>query len=488
MRSLKFRLIGLWGLSLLSAVVLGLSLVSLYRQSNEAQVGRAQAVVAGACELIRDRYTFFVAGWPGPANGSFDAATMRQLVAVVVVALGQQAGVEGGLWDRRAGSLAYAFPTYEGTGPKTDLPTAEAEQIALLNAEAARDERIVTRTVSARSQTLTLAACPVGGPAEGVTAWTMARVQMAPGLQPLRYGLLTLLALLLIMAAWLGRTLLVWRRHVNGIESALVSAGSAGMPAILRSGERELDRIVDALNLAGRRVDDARRESEALAVRVARAERLAALGRIAAGVAHEIRNPIAAARLQGENALAGDDLRRRIGIVDMLAELNRLDGLVSELLAMSQRVEPQPTRVDLPQFLEDTMARHRHILAERGLHGSVSCEPGSAVLDAAVVGRILDNLLTNAVRHAAPNGHVTLTARRQDRTLTLAVHDDGTGVPPDLVDRVFEPFVTGRADGTGLGLAIARELADAHGGRLTLCAPGGGAQATTFALDLPQED
>ncbi len=68
MRSLKGRLIGLWGLSLLSSLVLGALLVSLYRQSTEAQVGRAQAVLARACDLIRDRYAFYVAGWTGPAE------------------------------------------------------------------------------------------------------------------------------------------------------------------------------------------------------------------------------------------------------------------------------------------------------------------------------------------------------------------------------------------------------------------------------------
>ena len=81
-----------------------------------------------------------------------------------------------------------------------------------------------------------------------------------------------------------------------------------------------------------------------MAIRVARAERLAGLGRVAAGIAHEIRNPIAAARLQGENALAGDDARRRQAITDMLGQIDRLDGLVGELLAMTQRVDPQPVR------------------------------------------------------------------------------------------------------------------------------------------------
>jgi signal transduction histidine kinase len=163
---------------------------------------------------------------------------------------------------------------------------------------------------------LLLHACPLNGPIGGLTAWTMTRVQSAPGLRPLQFSFGVLLALMVLTSAWLGRTLFVWGRHVRAIEIALAPAGRDGMPAVPRTGEREFDRIIDALNEAGRRLAQARQEAEQMAVRVARAERLAGLGRVAAGIAHGIRNPIAAARLQGENALAGDDCRRRQAIID----------------------------------------------------------------------------------------------------------------------------------------------------------------------------
>lgn len=486
-RSLRIRLFGLWLLSLVGGAAVAVLLVELYQQSAAAQVARAEAVVARGCDLIRDRFDFFTSHWSGPSPNLADAALRGNLASVVGLALEHQDRVEGGIWQTEAGPLAYAFPTYEGTGPKTDLPTAERSQIEAINRQAAQDEQPADRRTTSRAQILLLHACPLSGPITGLTGWTMTRVNTAPGFRPLLLGLGVLFALLLVMALWLGRTLLVWGRHVRGIEAALAGAGPHGMPEVPRTGERELDRIIDALNDAGKRLVAARREAEAMAERMARAERLAGLGRVAAGVAHEIRNPIAAARLQGENGLAGDDNRRKEAIGDMLAQLDRLDGLVGELLAMTQRATPCPVSVGLARFLDDCISRHEALAVDRHVTLRIVGATGTATFDPAMIGRVLDNLLTNAVRHAAEGGKVTITVEREITGLTIVVEDSGPGVAPELTGQLFEPFVTGRPDGTGLGLAIARELADAHGGLLVLRRLGGSqpGQGAAFALKLP---
>ena len=485
LHSLRTRLLGLWALSLLACVAVAFLLMQLYQQSTEAQLGRAEAVIARACDLIRDRYGFYAAGWDGAGSGQSDDRLRTDLAAAVSLALAHQEGVEGGIWQADAGPLAYAFPTYEGSGPKTDLPAAEHDRIQAVNLVAARDEQAVDRRFSSGSQTLLLHACPLNGPVSGLTAWTMTRVRAIQGFRPLQLGLGVLLALMMAMSAWLGRTLLVWGRHVRGIEAALRRTGSERMPVVARTGERELDQIIDALNEAGLRLAEAREEAASMAARAARAERLAGLGRVAAGVAHEIRNPIAAARLQGENALAGDDARRHEAIGDMLEQIDRLDGLVGELLAMTQRVEPKPVQVDLETFLAEHIARHKETAAAKALTVTVQAD-GYATFDPAVIGRILDNLLTNAIRHAPERGAVSLKAAKASDLLTLTVADTGPGVAPEVAERMFEPFVTGRPDGTGLGLAIARELADAHGGRLLLVNPSGATSGAVFMLELPQ--
>jgi signal transduction histidine kinase len=485
LHSLKIRLLGLWALSLVASVAVAALLIQLYRQSTAAQIGHADAVIARACDMIQQR--FDAAGWSSLAPTQFDERLRSELNAVVATALAHVDGVEGGIWQTESGPLAYAYPTYQGTGPKTDLPAAERDEIQAANMRAAREQQPVDHQIPSRTQTLLLRACPLNGPIGGLTGWTMTRVQSALGLRPLQFGVGILLALMVVMSAWLGRTLVVWGRHVRGIEAALGRAGSDGMPAVPHTGEQELDRIIDALNEAGDRLAAARQESDLMTLRVARAERLASLGRVAAGVAHEIRNPLAAARLQGENALAGDDRRRRQAITDMLGEIDRLDAHVAELLAMTQRVDPHPVRVDLASFLAGQAARYKEIAVARAVTIAVGELQGTACLDPAVVGRVLDNLLTNAIRHAPVGGAVILGAERAPESLTLTVEDTGPGVPLELREHLFEPFVTSRPDGTGLGLAIARELAGAHCGGLVLRPPTPGSGAV-FALTLPQED
>ncbi len=487
MHSLRSRLIALWLMSLIACVAVGVLLVQLYRQSTAAQVDRAEAVVAHACDLIRDRYRFYTAGWQGPAPSLDDNALYRDLTAAVTLALTRQDGVEGGIWQAEVGSLSYAYPTYEGSGPKTDLPTAERDNIRSINEESLREQQVADQRVALRSQTLLLHACPLGGPIPGLTAWTMTRVQVAAGYGPLGLGLGVLLALMLGMTALLTRLMLVWSRRVKGIESALATDDGGSLPSLERTGERELDRIIDALNDATTRLAAAQRQSEALAAQVASSERLAALGRVAAGVAHEIRNPIAAMRLRAENALAGDDARRRKTLADMLEQIDRLDTLISELLAMTQRREPRPVPVEVQSFLAARVEVHRAEAEAREAAITVESNVATGTLDPEMIGRIVDNLLSNAIRHTPPHGHVSISATAVDGGLRLAVADGGEGVAPDLRDRLFEPFVTGRADGTGLGLAIARELADAHGGRLTLLDPGSATPGcgAVFVLDLP---
>src|SRR5689334_10936932 len=111
-RSLRMRLGALCALSLVACAAVGVLLLALWQETSRAQIGRAEAVIAHACDLIADRWRFYSTSWAGPGSESLDPGTRADLAGLVGVALARQTGVEGGIWQSGAGPLAYAFPTY----------------------------------------------------------------------------------------------------------------------------------------------------------------------------------------------------------------------------------------------------------------------------------------------------------------------------------------------------------------------------------------
>jgi signal transduction histidine kinase len=482
MRSLRTRLFALWLMLALSGSVTAFLLVEFYQQSTNALVSRAEDAVARACRDLGDRYAFFVSGWRGVRQSEIDDALKRELVGVVEAALSRASGVEGGLRQAGNGPLAYAFPTYQGTGPKTDVPAAELATIDQVNVEALRNERPTTIRQTGQSQVLVLNACPLPGPLADVTAWTMTRAFTGQGraYNQLLIGLVVLGLTVLGSATWLGRILYSWSRKITSLETALAGrrTGQTDFPALPLTGERELDRLVDALNATRALLADEHR-------RATSSERLAAVGRLVAGLAHEIRNPIAAMRLKAENALAGDDNRRISALKTILQQIGRLDVLLRDLLAMTQQRPVQPAPTDLAAFLDRAIAGHLELAASKGVMLETAASdttPTPLRFDAEQMHRALDNLILNAIESTPPEGTIKVEADSRDGRVSFRVRDTGPGVPESIREHLFEPFVTGRPDGTGLGLAIVREIARAHGGEVRVMSDGSGA---TFEIDVP---
>jgi signal transduction histidine kinase len=315
-----------------------------------------------------------VSGWRGQ-DIAIDERLKGELQDVVRVALGRAAGVEGGIWQSATGSLAYAFPTYEGTGPKTDLPAAELPTIRRVNLDALRSDKPVTVRQPGQSQVLVLHACPLEGPLPELTAWTMTRVFTGQGRAYNQFlaGLAVLALTVLGSAGWLALILVAWSRKIARLETALAAreTGTAELPALARTGERELDRLVDALNATGTRLKE---ECE----RSAAAERLAAVGRLAAGLAHEIRNPIAAMRLKAENALSVDDHSRlKSALRVILDQVGRLDVLLRDLLTMTQRNLPRRVDTDVHEVLRRVIETHSEVVASKGITLGIATGEGS---------------------------------------------------------------------------------------------------------------
>lgn len=220
--------------------------------------------------------------------------------------------------------------------------------------------------------------------------------------------------------------------------------------------------------------------------RAERAERLAALGRIAAALAHEIRNPLGSIAgsidLISESPGLGDDERRLCTIVRK--ETERLNDLVSDMMDLARPRVPTIGRVDLARVASDVVQLATQ--SGRGEHDvPVRYEgPDSLVVDAdaAQLRQVIWNLLRNAVQATAAGAEVVVRVDADVRGHgAVTVSDRGPGIPAAMRPRIFDAFVTTRSQGVGIGLAVVKQIVDAHGAVIEVSdVPGGG---TSFRVD-----
>jgi signal transduction histidine kinase len=226
-----------------------------------------------------------------------------------------------------------------------------------------------------------------------------------------------------------------------------------------------LEQSHEALN---RRVAELQRELSDKKRQLERRSRLAALGEMAAGIAHEIRNPLGAIRLYASlmrRDLAGTPTGDTA--VKIESAVARMESIVSQVLGFTREIVADRVVCDLVELTRETieMVRASHANASARVVASTP-DRLEASVDARLVSQALANLVRNGLDAVGPEGVVALTLTHRGAEVTLRVEDSGPGLAADVADRIFHPFFTTKDDGTGLGLAITHRIVEAHDGTI----------------------
>ena len=421
---------------------------SLLEQAGESLAARGKSVLASG----RPR-------WPEYVNPNDRKALEEKLSDAAIAALTSFDAVEGGYY---VADLSKFMGTSLLTGPRkpsskaeprppSGPPPREAELIEIqVHATIRKNERLFVVEIVPPS-TVAIHTAPVIVDGEVVAAtWTMTR---------------------LVDPLFLDQSLRGYRL------AAGLALGGIALSLLLTVG-------------LARTVSRQKVERDQLQAELRRSERLAALGKLLAGVAHEVRNPLAGIRSTVQL------WQRRIGpdaesFDDMLSEVDRLDGIVGRLLHFSKADSQEMFPSDLNALAADAArlaapsAEAHKVQVELNLTPDL---PPARMAPPAVV-QVLRNLTSNAIQAMPDGGSLRISTRldASGRMVEIEVADTGKGLAPEALEHLFEPFFTTKPSGTGLGLAIAREIALAHHGDLR-AGPRPGQPGASFTLALPVAD
>ncbi|MDD6180722.1 MAG: two-component system sensor histidine kinase ZraS [Desulfovibrionaceae bacterium] len=230
----------------------------------------------------------------------------------------------------------------------------------------------------------------------------------------------------------------------------------------------------------------------ALEEEVRRKEKLAAVGTLAAGVAHEIRNPLSSikgyATYFGQRFPEGSEDREAAHV--MVREVDRLNRVITDLIGLARPTDVRVRPARLEEAAGHALQLLRQDAEQKGIRMRLDVPPDmpEALIDPDRIKQALLNLCLNAFDAMPDGGTLTLRIRPEGSRLRMAVQDSGEGIPPDMLQNVFNPYFTTKGRGTGLGLAIVHKIVEAHGGEISVAsrqASAGQSGGTTFTIWLP---
>lgn len=223
--------------------------------------------------------------------------------------------------------------------------------------------------------------------------------------------------------------------------------------------------------------------------RMKRSERLFAIGQLSAGLAHELRNPLAG--ISGAVTVlkkSGASESRRQEFLDIIAkESLRLNRLLTHFLDFARPRSPQFQTAEVGRILSSVVDLATHALGSKPIALRTDIAPSLPALhcDPEQLNQVILNLTINAIQATPERGDVLLSAHQDGENLIVRVRDQGSGIAPENLDKIFDPFFTTKQDGTGLGLSVAHQIVAQHSGILTC--ENNPDQGATFTIRLPLE-
>jgi len=275
-----------------------------------------------------------------------------------------------------------------------------------------------------------------------------------------------------------GGVLRDWELRVSNKEGTQIPLSLSAAP-LKDENEQEMGSVLLLRDL---------REIRDLQERVRRSERLASLGRLAAGVAHEIRNPLSSIRGFAQffqNRFKGQEKEQEYAAV-MVREVDRLNRVITELLDFARPKEPHRESHNLQEILEQTLKVLEPELARRniGVEKKLDASLPRILADRDQLSQAFLNLMLNALESMEGEGKLRISLESEGASaLTISIADTGKGIPPEDLERVFEPFFSTKRKGTGLGLAIVHQIVENHKGQIRVESREG--EGTTFRITLP---
>ncbi len=267
-----------------------------------------------------------------------------------------------------------------------------------------------------------------------------------------------------------------------------VTGKLGGEDAVIVTEEGQFSGLRADLHQLTERIEDVLKDLKQKELEVLRSEQLAAVGHLAAGVAHEIRNPLTSIKMLIQAGLEDEHAGGRIPREDLVvieSEIRRMESSLKMFLDFTRPPQLQRSLVDLRSLLQDATGLVRGKAARQQVTISImtSDNPLELTVDSEQIRQVLVNLLLNGIDAQPHGGTIELELHRTSLGAELVVTDRGPGIASDMMPRMFQPFATNKETGLGLGLVISRRIMEDHGGSLTVeNRPEGGAR---FRLSIP---